>query len=117
MRHAAEWGLNRTPITGLVRYARTFYELLSNRRKFERVPVSDAVVVVCKGIAVGTTHTCSCVNRSPRGIALDCPEPLEVDELVQLHADDHITSRGARVRHCRQSDGGYRVGLEFVTKP
>src|SRR5215472_4809018 len=115
MRHSAEPGLNRTPISGLARYARTFYELLSNRRKFERVPVSGTVIVVRKGSVVDTTHTCSGVDISPRGIAIDCPEPLEVGEFVRLQSDDHITSRRARVRHCGRSDGGYRVGLEFVT--
>jgi len=116
MRNSAERWLSQTPTTGLVRYARTFYELLGNRRKFERIPVSGTVVVVRKGSVVDTTHTCSCVDVSLRGIALDCPEPLKVDELVQLQSDDQITSQ-ARVRHCGQSDGGYRVGLEFVAKP
>jgi len=115
MPHSTERGLNRTPITGLVRYARKFYELLGNRRKFERAPMSGAVVVVSKGSVVDTMQTCSCVDISPRGIALDCPHPLAVDALVLLQSDDHRTSRRARVRHCGQSGGdGYRVGLEFV---
>jgi len=105
------------PITGIVRYARKLYELLGNRRKFERVPMSGTVFVVCKGSVVDTTHTCACVDISLRGIGLDCPEPVIVDAFVQLHSDDHGTWRLARVRHCALRGSRYRVGLEFAAKP
>jgi PilZ domain len=117
MHPSVQRALNRVPVGGIARYARKFYELLGNRRKFERVPMSGTVFVVRKGSVVDETHVCSCLDISPRGIALDCPEPLAVDSFVQLYSDDHASWRLARVRHCGHLSSRYRVGLEFVAKP
>jgi hypothetical protein len=104
------------PVGGIVRYARKFYELLGNRRKFERVPASGTVFLVLKGSVIDITHVCSCVDISPRGIGIECPEPLAVGAYVQLQSVEQGTARLARVRHIMEREGKYRMGLEFVAK-
>jgi PilZ domain len=116
MRESMEWAMHRTPVGGIVRYARKFYELLGNRRKFDRVLTSGTVFLLCKGSVIDTTHVCSCVDISPRGIGIECPERLAVGAYVQLQSVDQGTLRLARVRHILERDGKYRMGLEFVAK-
>jgi hypothetical protein len=108
-------GLRRIPVSGLVRYARSFYELLGNRRKFERTPMSGTVFVTCP--MEDTTQVASCVDISPRGMAVDCSELLTKDRVVQLHSEEHGPRLLARVRYCLQRSNHYRVGLEFVGEP
>src|SRR6266568_3882204 len=96
------------PVQLLVRYAGSFYQLLGNRRKFERLSTSEAIRVTCHGYALDTTHVCSIVDISPRGIAIDCPEQIVPETIVQLESGDGCTSRLARVRHCQQRGTGFR---------
>jgi hypothetical protein len=112
-----EQALNRIQVGGVVRYVRKFYELLGNRRNTERVPISGTIFVTCEGYAVEVSHACLVVNISPRGIAIDCPEGIAVDAIVQLHSDEHGSRRPARVRYCIQRGDCYRVGLEFAATP
>jgi hypothetical protein len=110
-------GLKRIAVGGgITRYARSFYNLLGNRRGFERVPFSGTIFVTCKGSVLDTTHVSSCVDISPHGIGVKCPEPLTVDEFVQVHSDDQGPRRLARVRYCFRRGENYRVGLEFVAQ-
>ena len=108
-------GLN--VVEGIVRSARSLYELVGNRRKYERAPMSGQILVTTTGVAIDTTRICSLVDVSPRGIGIDCPESLTVDEFVQVHSDEHGPRRNARVRHCHQVVDLYRVGLQFVAGP
>lgn len=110
-------GVKRIPAGGLARYARSFYELLGNRRKFERTPMSGTVFVTCKGSVLDTTQVSACLDISPGGIAIECPELLTKDRVVQLHSQDYGPRRLARVRYCIQLGDHYRVGLEFVAEP
>jgi PilZ domain len=112
-----EPALKRTPVGGLVRYARSFYQLLGNRRKFERTPMAGTIFVTCKGSVIDSTHASSCVNVSLHGVGIECPEPLTVGGFVQLHSEDHGPRRLARVRYCVPQGGVYRVGLEFIAEP
>jgi hypothetical protein len=89
-------GVRRISVSGLARYARSFYELLGNRRKFERTPMSGTVFVTCKGSVADTTQVASCVDISPRGMAVDCSELLTKDQVVQLHSGDHGPASRAR---------------------
>jgi hypothetical protein len=109
-------GAKLHPVDGLVRYARSFYELLGNRRKFDRVPMPGPVAVTCKGSVVNTVHLCSCLDISPRGMAVECPESLTVNAFVQLQSESHGPSRLARVRYCIPSGDRYRAGVEFVAE-
>ena len=56
-----------------------------------------------------------CVDISPKGIAIDCLEPLTVDATVELHSDEQGKRRLASVRYCRERNGSYRIGLEFIS--
>jgi PilZ domain-containing protein len=98
----------------LARYARSFYELVGNRRKFERLPMSGTVRAICSGYVVETVHVCRGVDISPRGIAIDCPEPLFPDMVVRLQSEDPANSRSARVCYCQPRGAVFRVGLEFI---
>jgi hypothetical protein len=108
------WRLSAIPVRVLARYARPFYELLGNRRKFERRPISGTVFITCKGSVVDTTQVASCVDVSPRGMAVECSESLTNHLVVQLHSEDDGPRLLARVRYCVQRSDHYRVGLEFV---
>ena len=110
-------GVRRIPVSGVARYARSFYELLGNRRKFERTPMSGTIFVTCHGSVVDATQSASCVDISPRGIAIDCSELLTKDWIVQLHSENRGPRRLARVRYCIQRGDRYRVGLEFIGEP
>ena len=103
------------PTSVFVRYAQSLYQRLSNRRRFERVPVTGSILVTY-GIAVSITQTCSCVDMSPRGIAIESPEPIERDTFVALHSDEHDPKRWARVRYCEPHNVAHRIGLEFIAK-
>jgi hypothetical protein len=104
-------------VGGIARYARSFYQLLGNRRKFDRAPVSGTIFVTIKGYAIDLTHTCSCVDISRCGLGIDCPEAVAVDALVHVHSEEHGPRRTARVRFCNQLGDVYRVGLQFVAGP
>jgi hypothetical protein len=114
---SSDRALNRFQMGGLAQYVRRFYELLGNRRKSERVPISGSIRVICEGYAVDTTHACSVVDISRGGIAIDCPEPIAVDAVVQLQPDEQGPRRPARIRYCIQRCDLYRVGLEFIAPP
>jgi hypothetical protein len=112
-----ERALKRVPIGGLVRCARSFYELLGNRRKAPRVPTSGNIFATVQGIVADTTYACMCVDISARGMAIDSRESLAVDTTVRLHSDMHGPRRLASVRYCLERNGSYRLGLEFISEP
>jgi PilZ domain len=106
----------RSNHTGVfVRYVQSLYQILRNRRKFERVPVTGTILATY-GRVVPITQTCSCVDMSPRGIAIDSPEPIEPNTFVALRSDERDPKRWARVRYCRPHDVVHRIGLEFIAK-
>jgi hypothetical protein len=73
--------------SALIRSGRSLYYLFGNRRKFDRMPISGTIRVVVKSFSLVTTHVCSCVDISPRGIGLDCPELIALETVVQLTSD------------------------------
>ena len=89
---------------------RSMYQMLANRRKFERVRISGTVRTVAPGSTA--PHVCTCVDISPRGMAIDSPEPLARDMDVPILSEG--IKRFARVRYCQDRGQGYRIGLEFV---
>jgi hypothetical protein len=109
--------MNGAPKTGPLafagRYARSIYQILSNRRKFERVPISGTVHATCHGIVMDTTHVCTCVDISRSGIGIDCPVELAAGTFVSLHEEEQGPRRIARVCYCRQQGETYRIGLQF----
>jgi len=101
---------------GLMRYARSFYQLLGNRRKFERTPFAGTILLTCKGAIMETTHVCTCVDIAPRGIGVESSEALPLGGFVQVHSDEYGPRRMARVRYCVEKDGRHRAGLEFIAE-
>jgi len=97
-------------------YARSFYELLANRRKDERMPISGRVRVICSSssYSVETVHACSCVDISRGGMALDCPDALFPATIIALQTEEQGPRRLARVCYCHECGTVYRVGLEFT---
>ena len=110
-------GVKLIPAGSLARCVRSLYELLGNRRKFERTPMSGTILVTRKGSVVETTEVSSCVDISPRGIAIECSEQFMKDSVLQLHSGDHGPHRLARVCYCIPSGERYRIGLEFIAEP
>jgi hypothetical protein len=104
-------------VGGVVRYARSFYELLGNRRKSARAPMSGAIWATCKGSVVDATQLASCVDISHRGMAIECSERIAVDGFVQLYSEEHGPRRLTRVRYCVPRGDRFRVGLEFIAGP
>jgi len=53
---------------------------------------------------------------SETGIGIRCRQQINADELVELrfHLDDVLYATRARVVHCTQTLGGYKVGLQFM---
>ena len=80
--------MKSNPVGLVVRYARSFYQTVGNRRKFDRLPVSGGIKTTYKGRALETDYDCLCVDISPRGIAMDCPEPMLPDMIVHLRLND-----------------------------
>ena len=96
---------------------RSFYQLLGNRRKFERHPLSGTIQGRCESYGVVSSYTFSCVDISPRGIGVDCSEPMAPNTVLELHPDGKQESRCARARWCQKHDAVFRNGLEFIAKP
>jgi hypothetical protein len=65
---------------------------------------------------VDTVLSSSCLNISPRGIGIECPETLTVNAFVQVHSEEYGPRRLARVRYCVAHEDRYRIGLEFVVE-
>ena len=103
--------------SAFIRSGRSLYYLFGNRRKFGRMPISGTIRVIVKSFSLVTTHVCSCVDISPRGIGLDCPELIALETVVQLTSDQDDSSRFARIQYCEQRGPIFRAGLEFVAKP
>jgi hypothetical protein len=77
--------------------------------------MSGAVRVTCSAYGVETVHACSCVDVSPRGMGIDCPEPIATGTMIGLYAEEHGHRLPARVCYCRARGTAYRIGVEFMT--
>ena len=112
-------GTSETHKAGMIgaasRFARSLYQLLANRRKYERQPISGAVKIVSKGYVTEVTHVCSCVDISPRGIGIESPERMVPDMVVPLHTDEQGSRQLGRVCYCKPQDSMYHIGLEFIS--
>ena len=99
-------------------YGRSFYSLLGDRRKAERVDFHCSLTVSCKDkYGQLTTHVCTCVNVSTKGIGLISPEPIPANSDVYVHSEGHNLKRFARVRYCdRKGDRSY-IGCYFKPAP
>jgi|tagenome__1003787_1003787.scaffolds.fasta_scaffold19854252_1 hypothetical protein len=115
MRFALDRARKLISVGGLVRCARSFYELIGNRRKAVRQPTSGNIFATFHGIVANSTYACLCVDVSLKGIGVECHEPMTVDATAELHSDEHSTRRLVVVRYCLKRGESYRVGLEFIS--
>ena len=117
MEYATYRPLRQGPGGGLPLYARFFHEVLGNRRRHRRSPVSGTIYVMCNGYSVATTYTCACIDVSRSGIGIEAPESIRVGSFVTLYSGDVGPRRLARVRYCLQGPEIFRIGLEFAGQP
>ena len=99
-------------------YGRSFYTLLGERRKAERVEFTCRLAVSCKNrYGSLTTHVCSCLNLSDRGIGLESPEPIPVGSDCYIHSETHSLKRFGKVRWCVQKGDRVLLGCAFQRPP
>jgi PilZ domain-containing protein len=99
-------------------YGSSLYYLLANRRRFERRPTTGKLVIRYKNVyGELKSQACSCADFSPRGMGIDCEEPIFPETEVALSYANEDTTRFARVRSCRRLESAFRVGLEFIPEP
>ena len=79
--------------------------------------MSGTVKATYGGYAVATTHTCTCVDASPEGMGIECPESIAPETIIALHTDEQDSKRLARVCYCQQRGDVYRIGLDFKVEP
>lgn len=96
---------------------RSLYKLLSNRRKFDRRPVSGTVRLTCRTATLVSSYECSLVDVSPHGIGIECREAIAPDAVVQLQSEEGGVTRFARVCYCEQRTSKFRVGLALTAEP
>src|SRR5215469_10839738 len=97
---------------------RSFYFLVGNRRRFERQALSgDLTAIYDKGYGEVVSRQCSCIDFSPRGLGVFCPEPIPPDTLVQLIGESRQLMQFGRVRHCHSRGISFSIGFEFVPAP
>ena len=100
----------------IVRYGSKFYQLLGNRRKFERLPLSGAITAKCSGYCTEKTYDCACRDISLRGIGIVSAEPMAPPMYVHLYSDEQACSHSAIVRYCITCGNVFRIGLEFISE-
>src|ERR1044071_276716 len=92
-------------VAKLIDYGRSFYALLGERRKSERLDFHCSITVSCKN-SYGqlTTHMCTLLNVSEKGMAFVSPEPISENSDLYIHSETHNLKRFARVRYCTQKN-------------
>jgi hypothetical protein len=108
----------RSAKSAVFQYCRSFYQLLANRRKLDRLPLSGTIVLTYQdGYAQPTVLSCSCTDISRQGMGLASSELVPVGITVQLQLDEGGFSRFARICYCLHCGPVFRVGLEFSAEP
>ena len=100
----------------IVHYGARFYQLLGNRRKYERLPLSGAITAKCSGCCTEETYACACVDISPRGMGIESAEPIGPQMYVLLYSNEQARSHFAIVRYCINRGDVFRIGLEFISE-
>src|SRR5215472_4652488 len=95
----------------LMDYGRSIYVLFGERRKAERVDFHCSITVSCKNrYGQLTTHACTCLNVSERGIGFMSPEVIPENTDIYIHSETHNLKRFAQVRYCTQRGDNNYVG-------
>jgi c-di-GMP-binding flagellar brake protein YcgR len=102
----------------LLDYGRSFYSLLGERRKTERVEFACSITVSCKNrYGQLTTHACTCLNVSAKGMGFVSPESIAANSDVYIHSETHNLKRFAHVSYCSQKGDRNYVGCYFRPAP
>ena len=102
----------------IIDYGRSFYTLLGERRKSERFEFNCRLTVSCKNrYGQLTTHQCTCLNISDKGMGIETPEPIAMDSDIYIHSETHNLKRFGRVHYCQQKGGRVYVGCSFRPAP
>jgi hypothetical protein len=102
----------------LMDYGRSFYSLLGDRRKAERVEFNCGITVSSKNrYGQLTTHACTCMNISEKGIGFVSPELIPENADVYIHSETHNLKRFARVRYSSQRGDRNYIGCMFRPAP
>jgi hypothetical protein len=99
-------------------YSRSFYSLLSNRRKTERLEFVCPVTVSSKNqYGQISTQMGGCLNISQGGLAIECEEPLAPNTELFVHAETSNLRRFATVRQCDGEAPRYILHCAFRPAP
>ena len=105
-------------VKGIQQYARSIYQFLANRRKFDRQPIQGAVSLNTRDrYGQITTQIGTCMDVSMSGIAVLCQEPLVPNADAYFHSEANSIQGFGLIRYCKPENGGYRVGLELKAEP
>src|ERR1051325_3980512 len=86
--------------------------VVTDGRRHRRIQTDFAVYL--SGPVGYTSARCTDLNH--RGMGLLVTAPADVGTLLFLHITEYRLIGFAHVRHCRSTDGGYILGLEFRGK-
>jgi hypothetical protein len=105
-------------VAKLIDYGRSFYSLLGERRKSERLDFHCSITVSCKN-SYGqlTTHMCTLLNVSEKGMAFVSPEVISENSDIYIHSETHNLKRFARIRYCTQKEDKNFIGCVFRPAP
>ena len=96
----------------------SLYQLLSNRRRFDRQPIQGAMALNCRNkYGDHVTTICSCTDISARGLGVQSPEPVIPNADAYITCEAHGLKGFAYIRYCVPRAGGHAVGLEFRSEP
>jgi len=102
----------------IVHFSRQLYQTLGNRRRDERQPISGTVNVTVKNqYGQLTTRTCTCLNLSATGLALESEEPIPISADAYLYSSQYGLKSFAAVRYCLRCTSGYQIGVQFRAEP
>ncbi len=100
------------------RYGQAVYHLLGNRRKFERQTLAGPInVTYLDKYEQLVTYQCSCVNISPRGLAIESPVWITPNADVYVYSETLNLKTFACVRQCRPQEASYIIGMRFTLEP
>jgi hypothetical protein len=102
----------------LIDYGRSFYSLLGERRKGQRLDFNCTVTVSCKNrYGQLTAHTCQCVNVSDSGIGIESPDRIPDNSDIYIHSETHNLKKFARVLYCHRRGDRTYLGCSFQPAP
>ena len=111
--------ISEEAIIGLLseRYGCTDEQYRDSRRRQPRWPFDAPVELWLRDEAGGEEYVLgTALNLSPHGVAVALDFPLDLEQRLPLaiHQPEASLHGEATVRHCREVEDGYHIGLEFV---